>query len=202
MILTIHVYVTDWSAVESISQNWTVSCPTVMFSQPSVPMDMTSIQHNVGQSIDHYYSQIIECKASRLTLNFMEYIVPGWNDISAHKHAEAREAYLNWVHAGKVRSGPEFCLMKRTRSQFKLALRYCRQHQETIRADAFAQQLCDKDYNTFRRDIKKYNNGRCNKYASTVGGCTGEDAIAEMWRSHFKGLFNSCLLYTSDAADE
>ena len=118
-----------------------------MFSQPHVPMDMTSIQHNVAQSIDHYYSQITECitKASRLTLPcrksgsvYKEYIVPGWNYIAANKHAEAREAYLNWVYAGRVRSGPEFCLMKRTRSQFKLALRYCRQHQETLRADAFA----------------------------------------------------------------
>ena len=53
-----------------------------------------------------------------------------------------------------------------------------------------------RPYNTFWRDIKKYNNGRCNKYASTVGGCTGEDAIAEMWRSHFKELF-----YSDNAAE-
>jgi len=47
-------------------------------------------------------------------------------------------AFLAQAVAGKPRYGPEHWLMKQTRSQFKLTLRYCKQHDDNIRADMMA----------------------------------------------------------------
>jgi len=36
--------------------------------------------------------------------------------------------------------------MTRTRAAFKLALRYCRDHEEMLRANAYANSLTNKDF--------------------------------------------------------
>ena len=71
-------------------------------------------------------------------------------------------------------NGPLFTIMSRTRASFKLALRYCRDHEEMMRADACAKNLADRDFRSFWQNVNKYNNGNCTKYVglSTVGGCT------------------------------
>ena len=53
-----------------------------------------------------------------------DYVIPGWNDIASDKHALARDAFLAWVAVGRPRQGHEYLCMKRTRAQFKLAVRY------------------------------------------------------------------------------
>ena len=42
-----------------------------------------------------------------------KYNVPGWNDLVQDKHSLAREAFLNWVAAGRPRQGPVFYLMRK-----------------------------------------------------------------------------------------
>jgi hypothetical protein len=53
------------------------------------------------------------------------------------KHKDARNAFLAWGTVGKPRQGLEFMLMKNTWAQFKLALRYCREHEDMMRTDAY-----------------------------------------------------------------
>jgi len=48
------------------------------------------------------------------------------NDPVDDKHEAAREAFLQWVTMGKPKTGYVWEMMKRTRAQFKLALRYCK----------------------------------------------------------------------------
>jgi len=76
-------------------------------------------------------------------------------------------------------NGPLFTIMSRTRASFKLALRYCRDHEEMMRADACAKNLADRDFRSFWQNVNKYNNGNCTKYVglSTVGGCTTTTTI-------------------------
>ena len=107
-------------------------------------------------------------------------IVVGWNDIVKEKHSAARVAYLDWVADGRPRNGPLFTIMSRTRASFKLALRYCRDHEEMMRADACAKNLADRDFRSFWQNVNKYNNGNCTKYVSTVGGCSGKESITKM----------------------
>ncbi len=75
------------------------------------------------------------CLPVRQTSPMRDYVIPGWNDIVSDKHKLARDAYLAWTLAGKPRYGPEHWPMKRTRAQFKLALRCCKQYEDTIRSN-------------------------------------------------------------------
>ena len=124
-----------------------------------------------------------------------EYVIPGWNDFVDDRHKIAHEAFHCWVTAGKPRYGNEHMLMKRTRARFKLALRYCQQHENMLRAektaDACVNSLADNDFRGFWKTVRNSNNAKATKFATSVGGCTGESNIAEMWHSHFKQLYNS-----------
>jgi hypothetical protein len=71
------------------------------------------------------------------------------------KHRDARNAFLAWVMVGKPWQSLEFVLMKNTRAQFKLALRYCREHENMMRCDGYARSLATKDYYKFWSAIKK-----------------------------------------------
>jgi len=43
---------------------------------------------------------------------------------------------------------------------------------------------------TFWQNISKFNNSKSTKYANTIGDCSGDDNITEMWRKHFQQLYN------------
>jgi len=154
------------------------------------------------QLIDDYYDNIISCikSACWATVPYSyrshgdkDNIVAGWNDIVRDKHSAERAVFFDWVADGRPRNGhgPLFTLMSRTRAAFKLALRYCRDHEETVRADAMAKNVLDKDFRAFWCNINKQNNGNSTKYANTIGGCCGEENITEMWRKHVEQLYNS-----------
>jgi len=70
-------------------------------------------------------------------------------------------------------------MMQRTRAQFKLSLRYCKQHEDMLCADALATAVSDRDYRQFWNKVHKTNNGRATKYSDTIYGCAG---IVERWR--------------------
>jgi len=104
------------------------------------------------------------------------------------EHNAARAAYLDWMADGRPRNGPLFTLMSRTRATFKLALRYCRDHQDKLRANSYAKNLADQDFKSFWKDISKCNNAKSTKYANTIGNGSGEENITEMWRTHFDSM--------------
>ena len=82
-------------------------------------------------------------------------------------------------------------LMNKTRAAFKLAVRYCRQHEDMIRADILANSIADKEYRAFWKHVHKQQKGKAVNHAAVVGGCAGEKEIAEMWGHHFDQLYNS-----------
>jgi len=47
----------------------------------------------------------------------------------------ATAAFLDWVYCGKPRTGVTYDIMRKTCSEFKLALRYCKQHSDMLRSD-------------------------------------------------------------------
>jgi exonuclease III len=148
--------------------------------------------------IDDYYRDVIMCINSAVeqvipvkTVNANQYNVAGWNDFAQEKYDISRDAFLDWVHSGRPRTGAVFIRMSRSRAQFKLALRYCRQHEDQLRADACAKSLDFHDSKSFWNNVKKINCNKATKYAISVGGVTGDDKIAALWRDHFNGLYNS-----------
>ena len=150
--------------------------------------------------IDDYNDAVMECVkvASRTCIpgkfcssNASSYVTPGWNDYVKDKHLAARDAFLEWTHCGRPRNGPAFVMMQRTRAQFKLSLRYCKQHEDMLRADALASSVTNKDYRKFWNNIHKANNDKATKYSDIIDGCAGNTAIADRWREHFEKLYNS-----------
>jgi len=130
-----------------------------------------------SQQDSEYYSKIMMCitSACKATIpytargtSFSDLYVPGWNDVVEDKHHAARAAFLDWVAAGRPRHGPVFMLMSLTRAAFKLALRYCRDHEEMLRANAYANGLASKDFRAFWNGINKQNNANSTKHATVV----------------------------------
>ena len=155
-----------------------------------------SLQHR--HEIDLFYSQICEalhCSSldsipSSKSSDCRSYIVPGFNDYVKDLHSVARSDYVVWRDAGKPRSGTPCSNMRRSRLQFKYALRQCRMNEDAIRADKYAKSLLDKDILSFWKHIRKSNNARV-PLATTIGGITGENEIAEMWQNHYKSILSS-----------
>ena len=81
--------------------------------------------------------------------------------------------------------------MSRSRAMFKLALRYCKQHEDQLKADACARSLNLHDSKGFWKNIKRVNCNAATKYATSVGGVCGDNNIASLWRDHFNNLYNS-----------
>lgn len=168
-----------------------ILCPT------SCSNSCRSVEHH--SAIDKYYDNIMACvsSATRSTVPVSrvrvgsDFIVPGWSDYVQDKHTIARSAYLDWVWSNKPRVGPQFVLMQRTRASFKLALRYCRQHEAQCRADACAHSLKNKDPIKFWRSVHKISNSKATKYATIVDNAVGETEIANMWMRHFELLYSS-----------
>ena len=59
-----------------------------------------------------------------------------------------------------------------------------------MKADAIALKLRNKEQGEFWSKVNALNNKKA-PLANTVNGCTRFSDIAEMWRKHFMGLFNS-----------
>ena len=81
--------------------------------------------------------------------------------------------------------------MKKTRALFKLALRYCKQHESTIRANT-SKAVSNKDYANFWKDVSKSNNSKANKFSNVIDECVGDQEIVERWRLYYEKLYNSC----------
>ena len=94
---------------------------------------------------------------------------------------------------GKPKYGYYFDNMKRTRALFKLALRYCRDHIDELKADACAENLFDKDCRKFWNSVYKISNNKVSKHVDCVGGATGPQEVANMWKNHFDKLYNSTI---------
>ena len=148
--------------------------------------------------IEDYYRNVIDCVKGSVervipvkTVCNNQFNVPGWNDFVQDKYELSREAFLEWVSYGRPRSGAVFISMSRSRASFKLALRYCRQHELQLRADACAKALDLSDAKRFWNNVKKVNCDKATKYANYVNGASGDENIAAMWMEHFKSLYNS-----------
>ena len=81
------------------------------------------------------------------------HIVPGWNDYVKEYHAAARNAFWWWNLNKRPRHGIIYHNMRTTRTQFKYALGPAKRAEETERADALAEDLCNKNCDEFWRGI-------------------------------------------------
>jgi exonuclease III len=149
-------------------------------------------------SIDTFYANILSCVSKAVNdvipmrkSRHAEFNIPGWNTYVKEKHEAARDAFLIWLDAGKPKFGHYFDVMKRTRAVFKLALRFCRNNIEQLKADACAESLYDKDATKFWKNVYKISNNKTSSHAISVNGASGPQDVAEMWKVHFENLYRS-----------
>ena len=62
--------------------------------------------------------------------------IPGWNEHVKDAHEQYRNAFLQWRRENSPRQGDIACAMRTLRARFKLALRWCRRNEESLRAQA------------------------------------------------------------------
>ena len=191
----------DWSSANQLCIDSFQQELDYLLRQIDVPSDrFCKSDAQFATMVDRYYNAFVSCIHAATLHNIpcrsyesfhKDFVVPGWNDHVKEKYTASRDAFLDWSYLGKPRSGAAYELMKRSRAQFKLALRYCRQHESTMRADSYAKSLMDKDYSKFWNNIRKYNNNKASKFAHVIDGCVGDTAIAEHWQKYFFDLYNS-----------
>ena len=118
--------------------------------------------------------------------------VAGWREICAELHSHARNAFLLWINSGKPRYGQVFYLMKSSRAKFKQALRECKSELQRHTADSLATKLLNHNSKSFWTEIKKViNKDHPSVRPETIEGHSGEGAILDMWKEHFKSLLNT-----------
>ena len=69
--------------------------------------------------------------------------------------------------------------------------------EETARADALANELCENDNDGFWKDVSKINQ-TSNVIVSSIDGISGECNISVFWRDHFSSMLNSSGLSNAD----
>ncbi len=171
----------DWSKADTYCLQMYKTVLHDQLSRVDIPVDILTEADSYcdkfpGKHCDiivqTYYDSVMSCimNACHLTIPcftqpLQGHNIPGWNDYVDEKHGEARSAYLEWIVAGKPRQGISFVLMNKTRAAFKLSLRYCKQHEDMMRADSYAKSLTSKDFKSFWSGIHKNSNAKAAQYA-------------------------------------
>jgi len=124
--------------------------------------EVTANESIVQKELSDYYDNIITCIANATETciphsikRHCQYSVPGWSYYVHDKHDEARQAFLVWVADGKPRCGIAYQTIYKTRAAFKQTLRFCRRHEEQMKAYSLAKSHDDKNAKTFWGNVAK-----------------------------------------------
>ena len=119
-----------------------------------------------------------------------ESVKPGWSDYVAELYSTSRDVAKLWGNAGKPRQGYLFELHRTSKARFEFALRYIKRNEASLRKESLASKLADGDSKGFWELIKGDSNVRV-PLPTSVEGVTGEANIANLWRTHYKDVFNT-----------
>ena len=80
--------------------------------------------------------------------------------------------------------------LRRSRSQFKYALRQCKRSEDTIKADRLAGDLLQHNVVDCWKNVRNLTSNKASN-STCIDAVVGEQNIAEYCRSHYEGIFNS-----------
>ena len=201
----------DWSKIDQNLKNNYCSQTELLFNDINVQVDAflckdpNCVNNAHATELCNVYDSIVEClciasESLYQCKNRVQNIRPGWNEHVAELHSAAREAHLIWVEAGKNRQGPLFEFKKRANARFKYALRFIKNNENAMRADSIAHKMQSNSYNDFWKEIKFVNNSKT-PLPTNIEGTTGDAKICELWRNHYKDLFNCVQSKMHDVAN-
>ena len=116
--------------------------------------------------------------------------MPGWNAHVKQLYAESRDAFLFWRSSGSPRVGPVAQYMRRSRANFKFALRQCRANENAHRAEALSMKLQRGNIRSFWRDLHSANRSK-ELLAQRIDNATSEPQIAQLWKDKYCAVYNS-----------
>ena len=116
--------------------------------------------------------------------------VPRGNEYVKEFYVISKDTFKLWKSSGCPRFGPIACAMRKTRADFKYALRQCRLHENEMRAEALCNKFQNGEVIPFWRDIQSIGKGRC-ILPERVDEAIGENEIASLWKAKFSQVLNS-----------
>ena len=119
------------------------------------------------------------------------YWTPELNDLKK----KSFDAHKLWLNCDRPRSGPVYNEKIRTNSQYKLILRKSKKECNNIISDDLANNLLNKDHNTFWKNWNKMKDSR-GSTCSMIDGSISHDEIACTFANYFKSV------YTKTDADD
>ena len=156
----------------------------------------TNNEHFV--KLDKAYNEIINCmiassdkiKNVKRRENCKPPGKPGWTDYVKEKHNAAIEFYKLWRDNGKPRQGPFYENYRRSKLNYKYAIRAIKRNEDTIKADNVANKLGDKNFSGFWDSVRKFNRSKT-VLPQQIGKAVGEKDICNQWKTHFHSIYNS-----------
>lgn len=124
---------------------------------------------------------------------------PGWSEYVAELYNTSKNCLSAWIDAGKPRSGRIYDYYIRSRAKFKYGLRFIKRNEDAMRKESLAKGLLNKNSDEFWKEIKTMNNAKT-VLPSSVDGVNGASNIADMWKNHYRNLFN-CIDRSSNILD-
>ena len=156
-------------------------------AQLSIPYNLTD--SGDFNQIDNYFNSVMGCIQSSLHDTFdvikkksvlSDVFIPGWNDYVQDLHTVAKKQFFEWVAIGKPRSGELFSHMRRSRAEFKRALRFCRQHEEQLKLNTCELSYDSKDPKAFWNAVYRAGNSAVKNNVVNKGNAYGDNDIASM----------------------
>ncbi|CAG5015877.1 unnamed protein product [Parnassius apollo] len=110
--------------------------------------------------------------------------ITGWNRHVRPAHIKAHLCFQTWVWAGRLTCGALYEDMRDSRRVFKSKLKWCQDNAEQIKMDILAMSCEAKKFGEFWQQTKGLN-ARV-PLPAEVGGITGSENIANMFKTQFK----------------
>ena len=117
-------------------------------------------------------------------------IIPGWNDYVKQYHVKAREQFLLWVKYGKPQFGTCIENMKSSRARFRAALNECRRNEDMIRRQKLLENLHNKNYKEFWKEVGLIRNNDSNA-ALSIDGIRDSNKVCEIFSNKYKKIFTT-----------
>ncbi len=101
-------------------------------------------------------------------------MVPGWNERCLELRKVARTSFLTWKENGKPRYGIYYENMKKSRTNFKKALKFCKENEIKIKKDKLLKSYAKNN----KSDLKKTNK----EIFNIVDGKTDKNEILNIFK--------------------
>ena len=110
-------------------------------------------------------------------------VIPGWNRRVKDSHNIARNCYLNWINAGKLRGTKEHDDMLQSRRVFKDNLKQCKSNKQNEISQSIMDKFRLRDKTEFWKTIKR-KRGKA-KVSNIVDGKSCNGDIADLFKQKF-----------------